>query len=178
MGLKTQNIAGGGNPNRRALDFYPTPPEATQALIDFFKKEGFSFGKVWEPACGNGAMVDVFRANGIECIGTDIQDGSDFFATTPPFGTYSIVTNPPFKEAAGFIRKSYDEAEIVAMLLKCQYWHSVKRLELFKKITPTYILPLTWRPYFTGQGAPAMDVQWSVWIKGSNETQYIPLKKP
>jgi len=35
--------------NREKHDFYPTPPEATNALLD---RETFD-GPIWEPACGD-----------------------------------------------------------------------------------------------------------------------------
>lgn len=51
---------------------------------------------------------------------------------------------------------------------------------------PRFVLPLTWRPDFLEhekqegdkKGAPTMEVAWSVWFKGSNETIYLPLQKP
>ena len=40
------------NGMRPETDFYPTPPEATRALLDV---ESF-YDTVWEPACGDGAI--------------------------------------------------------------------------------------------------------------------------
>ena len=70
---------------RSQSDFYPTPPAVTQALIDFL---GLSkhCTKIWEPACGEGHMTDVFRANGYEVIATDILYGQDYLTTETPVG--------------------------------------------------------------------------------------------
>lgn len=174
-------IAGGNTAYKRnASDFYPTPPEATQALLDFLKLQKGT--RVWEPACGEGHMVDAMKANGLECIGTDINTGTDFLAADIPEGTEWIITNPPFSLAEQFIRKSAEHNVAFAMLLKSQYWHAAKRVALFSTITPAYVLPLTWRPDFLfksrGKGSPLMDVIWCVWIPGARRTEYIPLEKP
>jgi len=45
-------------PKRAAYEFYPTPPEATRALLSV---ECFE-GDIWEPACGDGAISKVLEA--------------------------------------------------------------------------------------------------------------------
>ncbi len=163
----------GGNGKRRELDFYPTPPDATQALIDFLK---IPKGKtIWECASGEGHMAKVFRDNGYITIETDIQSGTDFL-TTPARECDWIITNPPFSLAEQFIRRANESGKPFAFLLKSQYWHSARRYPLFKEITPTYICPLTWRPDFTGEGNSLMDMIWCIWC-GGEITQYIPLNR-
>ena len=87
--------------DRPATDFFPTPPDVTQALIDFLMipKEH----AIWEPACGDGRMVDVLRGNGYTVRGTDIQTGMDFLETKECPESF-IITNPPFCVAEEFIR--------------------------------------------------------------------------
>jgi len=168
--------AGGKKENRRELDFYPTPPDVTIALMNMLR-----LGKsvVWEPACGDMAMSDVIKSFGHEVISTDIIHGADFFETT--IKCDAIITNPPFALSEGFIRKALKEADIVCMLLKGQYWHAKKRFPLFMENKPTWVLPLTWRPDFMGGergGAPTMEVAWTVWIKGFHDCKYMPLERP
>jgi hypothetical protein len=85
------------HPNRAAMDFYPTPPEATRALLSV---EAFD-GTIWEPACGNGAMSAVLQTAGYEVVSTDLVDrgfgtpGIDFLKQTVPRAKH-IVTNPPY----------------------------------------------------------------------------------
>lgn len=171
----------GGNTayKRNASDFYPTPPEATQALLDFLEIEEGK--RIWEPACGEGHMVDVLEKNGYMVRATDIQTGTDFLETENNDCDW-IITNPPFSLSEQFIRKCAEYHVPFALLLKSQYWHAAKRVSLFNEITPTYILPLTWRPDFLfktrGKGSPLMDVIWCVWYPGTVSTTYIPLVKP
>jgi hypothetical protein len=181
----TATLANGGPKNkRRALDFYPTPREVTVALLEYLKLPP---SRIWEPACGAGAMSRVLEEHGHTVYSSDITPDcygsgtTDFLTATPGRDFDAVITNPPFAGSEGFILKALQHAPIVAMLLKSQYWHAAKRRKLFKAHTPAYILPLTWRPDFMfGErgGAPTMDVLWTVWIKGIHAAQYHPLPKP
>lgn len=178
----------GGNTaySRNDSDFYPTPPEVTQALIDFLEIP--KSDKIWEPACGDGRMANVFKQNGYTVISSDIRetDQCDFVCdfTREYYDHESdwIVTNPPFAIAEQFIQSAYSMGVPFAMLLKSQYWHSRKRYDLFQQTKPTWILPLTWRPDFLfkerGSGSPLMDCIWVVWDLNETEARYVPLTKP
>lgn len=120
--------------NREKDDFYPTPPEATEALLRVEK-----FGPlIWEPACGDGAISKVLEAAGYAVISTDLvnrgfgESGVDFlmeYRSQAP----DIVANPPFKMAAPFIRKSLDlTTGKIAMLLRLACLEGTERGEIFK----------------------------------------------
>lgn len=85
------------HPNRAAYEFYPTPPEATRALL---AAESFK-GSIWEPACGQGHIAKVLADAGHEVVSTDLVDhgygqpGRDFLAERTPLATH-IITNPPY----------------------------------------------------------------------------------
>lgn len=176
-----QLTSGGNKANRRDLDFYPTPPEVTIALMEFLKLSKDII--IWEPACGDGAMSKILKQYGHKVIETDLNTGTDYLKTEGKAD--AIITNPPFNLSAAFIEKALNEADIVAMVLKSQYWHAKKRISLFEKYPPSFILPLTWRPDFLfnerskgGKSAsPTMEVIWTVWIKGNTQCKYMPLPK-
>lgn len=90
------------HPARAAYDFYPTPPEATLALLS---AETFD-GTVWEPACGEGHIAKVLAERGHEVIATDLvdhgfgQSGRDFLAEREPLAKH-IITNPPYGRGLG-----------------------------------------------------------------------------
>lgn len=174
----------GGNGKRRADDFYPTPPEATEALclaglLDPAMKDA------WEPACGDGAMARVLLRHGYEVVATDLVDRGfghvqDFLKTTAPLAD-TIITNPPFNLAEAFIRHANEiGTSQIAMLLKSTFWHAAKRIPLFNKYPPAVIAPLTWRLDFTGGGAPTMDCVWVVWGGPMEQgvTVFHPLPRP
>lgn len=175
--MNNTNIVGANPKNgRRKKDFYPTPPDVTEALLDFL---GMIRGtKIWEPACGDGAMTKVMCERGYNVIGTDIATGTDFL-TCDPIKCDIIITNPPFSLADQFIRRANELGVSFAFLLKSQYWHAGKRLKLFREIPPSYVMPLTWRPDFTGQGSSLMDMCWCYWAwQGSLFCKYVPLERP
>jgi len=188
MDIKTLN-GGGIIGNRKELDSYSTPAEATQALLNFLQLPFRS--RIWEPACGSGTMSEVLTRNGHIVVSTDIRktgfgySGLDFLTIGPTKTFDAIITNPPFTDADKFIINSLDKAPIVALLLKSQFWHGKKRYTLFKNNPPAWILPLTWRPDFLAEtrktnkpANPTMEVAWSVWIAGDTQTKYKPLLKP
>ena len=117
--------------DREKDDFYPTPPSATQSLLDNQKFEG----NIWECACGNGAMSKVMKESGYEVYSSDLIDrgygetGVDFLESTKQVD--NIVTNPPFKLATEFTLKGFELArKKVVMLSKISYLEGVKRREL------------------------------------------------
>lgn len=174
----------GANGKRHMNDFYPTPPECTHALLWFLEQKKLIHRRslIWEPACGSGSMVNVIKARGYDCLSSDIDKGTDFLSNTAT-AEYErscdwIITNPPFSIAKEFIIRAKQTQKPFAFLLKSQYWHSSKRLELFRRYQPTYILPLTWRPDFTGQRGSLLDMIWVVWVGVSQTTFYEPLEKP
>ena len=199
--MNAVNIIGGGDQSKRnELDYYPTPKEATIALMDFLQLDlSFYFTKgeikrIWEPACGEGFISKIIKEYGHEVYSSDIKteygDTLDFFnhqfPKDPKRGMFdAVITNPPFNLAVSFIEESLKVAPIVCMLLKSQYWHAKSRTNLFLEKTPAYVLPLTWRPDFMEhtrqngeKGSPTMDVCWVVWVGKSDFCQYKPLIKP
>jgi hypothetical protein len=83
--------------NRNPNEFYPTPPEATRALLSV---ETFD-GPIWEPACGDGAIAQVLADHGHAVVGTDLyaygfgQSGVNFLRERQARAKH-IVTNPPY----------------------------------------------------------------------------------
>ncbi len=111
-------------PRRLPNEFYPTPPEATRALLSV---ETFD-GSIWEPACGEGAIASVLTDAGHKVVATDLVDygygiaRTDFLKELRPRAKH-IITNPPYGSglADAFITKALDFAAqtrgTVAMLL-------------------------------------------------------------
>ena len=166
---------------RRELDFYPTPANVTVALMNFLQ---LPKQKIWEPACGDGAMSVVIQQFGHDVHSSDIRAGygeqKDFLESTVECD--SIITNPPFNLSERFIVHAMTIAKLnICMLVESQYWHASKRAKLFNSYPPSWVLALTWRPDFmNGErgGAPTMECCWIVWNKGNNDTRYRLLNKP
>lgn len=177
----------GGLGDRQPRDFYPTPPEATIALLR--SKFAPSDRDIWEPMAGNGAISDVLHDAGHRVFSSDIhplRDGihrQDFFNfTAPPFFSFqSVVTNPPYEKRTPecVIRHAHQiGVRYLALLLPSTFWHAATRLPLWEFWPPSARLDLTWRPDFMGLGAPTMNFQWCIWMEGVTETRYDLLRKP
>ena len=120
---------------REKDDFYPTPPEGTEALL---RVENFT-GPIWEPACGDGAMSRVLEAAGYQVVSTDLVDRGygepriDFLMEWQPRAP-NIVTNPPFKMVAPFIRHALSLTDgKVAMLLRLACLEGNERRSIFEQ---------------------------------------------
>ena len=169
---------------RKANDFYPTPADVTRALLDVLDLPAGSL--VREPACGGGAISRVLIDYGYRVQSSDLcnrgygQTGVDFLYARA-IQSDAIITNPPFKLAGDFIRKAVLEAPVVAMLLKSNYWHAARRVELFMQHPPSAVYALTWRPAFLeaerGKN-PLMDCCWTVWTGSNEPTRYRLLQRP
>lgn len=178
--VATQMIGGNPTKKRSETDFYPTPPEVTEVLLRFLDLPKTTV--IWEPACGEGDMVSALQKAGHSVFATDISYGQDFLTEPLPECDW-IITNPPFSVSDKFIERCAEHGKPFALLLKSQYWHARKRYDLFHKIRPAVVCPLTWRPDFLfkkheKRSAPLMDVMWCVWEPPYNQkTYFCPLSK-
>jgi hypothetical protein len=112
----------------RGDDVYETPPSAVAALL---RKEKLP-EHIWEPCCGTGLIVEVLRTSGYRVTASDlIGDRIDFLMEwRAPEGAGAIVTNPPYKLAADFVRHGLKLVPMVAMLLRLNFLESDARSDL------------------------------------------------
>lgn len=163
----------GTSAGRPADDFYPTPPEATQALLDVERFDGL----VWEPACGDGAISRVLEANGYRVLSTDLIDrgygegNHDFF--TSPHKADHIVTNPPFILAEQFVRHALTRSTgKVAMLCKLAFLEGAKRKPFFAETPLKSVYVFSKRVSFYRNGekgdysSSMIAFAWYVWEHG------------
>ncbi len=129
----------GANPaeKRSEMDFYPTPSEVTEALLQFLDLPKTTV--IWEPACGEMDMVSTMQSAGYSVFATDLKYGQDFLTEPLPECDW-IVTNPPFCVSDKFIERCVEHGKPFAMLLKSQYWHAKKRYDLFQSTPPVLCL--------------------------------------
>jgi len=114
-------------------DFYSTPPEAVRALLVV---ELFA-GTIWEPACGDGAIVKVLRDAGHNVYATDLVDRGcpdsesriDFLLETAPKSSVeAVITNPPYALAGPFVAHALHlKIPKIAMLLRLAFLEGIGR---------------------------------------------------
>lgn len=197
----SRSIMGSRQEPDDSLDYFPTPPWATRALIEYVLPEigitGRQLNSVWEPACGEGHISEVVKEYGIKVYATDIFDYGrkqdrlcDFLS-----GDYAphikknpyewIITNPPFADnAIKFVQTALDHAKVgVAMFFRSQWAvEGVERYEtIFRDHQPTMcaffvervnLCKGRWDP----DGTTATAYCWLVWKKDEapRPTFWIP----
>lgn len=187
-GAPASHMAGRVHPTGD-LDYSPTPPWATRALVERVLRHAGREGQLksqsaWEPACGEGHMAEVLREYFRDVMATDIHARSGYPDAINDFlandgrgpGTYDwIITNPPFEERViEFMDRALDLAGVgVAMFLQLRYLEGVGRYErIYRDRPPTIIAPFVERvPLLMGKYDPEASTttafMWLVWIKGS-----------
>ena len=174
---------------RRPADHYPTPAWVTEALVPHLLRYVPFDMRVWECACGTGAMANVLTQHFHDVVATDLEDygyplgacGIDFLSSEQREWRGAIVTNPPYGDIAEqFIRHALLVTKpygVVAMLLRHEYDTAKGRVDLFNQPPFALRLNLTTRPrWIEGTvGAPRHAFAWFVWSwawTGNPEVQY------
>ena len=179
---------------RRADDFYRTPAWVVRALLESQPLHGPTL----EPACGDGAIMgelverhyepligveldpDRYRAAqtqedpGRSCrvfCGDYLQPDRHLQQTLGAWRGASVVSNPPYKQAAQFVRSSLARVQPggrVCMLLRLNFLGSSrKRLDVVGPGSGlARVIVLARRPSFTGGGPDACEYMWAVWVRG------------
>lgn len=177
-----------------SLDFFPTPPWATRALMECVP--GITpRADVWEPAAGQGHIADVLaeyfgwvHASDVydygrgDLIGSFVGIGLDIaeIDTTPDW----VITNPPFNLAFEFALRALRTANFgVALLVRTTWLEGGDRFSrLFSSRPPSTVALFSERvPMVKGRWDPkassATSYAWVVWKQGRQgptELRWIP----
>lgn len=180
----------------RALDYFPTPPWATRALLEHVNIRAGSGGRgesmvpwelltAWEPACGEGHMARVLAERFGRVVASDVFDygvgaqiydflgAGSLMAVAPPVERPDfIITNPPFSVGQDFVERSLEIATHgVAMLVRTAFLESGDRYDLFRRCRPWVVAQFSGRvPMVMGRLDPtassATAYCWIIWHVG------------
>lgn len=167
-----------------SLDFFPTPPWATRALLRDvlpLALRGEEVFRAWDPAAGEGHMAEVLREALPIVHASDIFDYGrgyrvmDFLAadTGRLPRVELIATNPPFNGFVDFALRALALAPVVAFLLPPRYLEGSKRYEAVFRDNPlTLYAPFVERvPMVKGVWDPtastATAYAWFIWVRGA-----------
>lgn len=161
----------------QSLDFFPTPPWATRALIEHVLCEDVSNQSCLEPACGTGDMARPLSEYFKHVESRDIFNygfGSieDYTKTNKNEKWDWIITNPPFILAEEFIRISIEKSKNgCAFLVRTTFIESIGRYNrIFSDFPPEIFAQFSERvPMVKGRLDPlastATGYCWLVWRK-------------
>ena len=170
----------------RGLDAYFSPQEAVLSLLGIERNHLPKC--IWEPAAGDGAIVQPFKAAGFQVVASDIADyglaeckaGVDYLKARPLSGVEGIVTNPPYKLAVKFAEKALQEVPYLALLLRTNFLESTARLAFFRQHQPARIwissrrLPMMHRHGWNGPRAPSNTCfAWFIWDERSEQKRIV-----
>ncbi|WP_375782877.1 hypothetical protein ACE10Z_23475 [Bradyrhizobium sp. Pha-3] len=168
-----------------SLDYFPTPPWATRALLRHVLPQLMDDPgehTAWEPACGEGHIAEVLEEYFGRVVATDVHDYGysdrlvDFLDDNGEAGDIRadwIITNPPFAEKSeAFVLRALERARYgVAMFVRLQWLETIGRYEnIFRDRPPTLIAFFAervnlckgrWDP----EGGTATAYIWLVWDK-------------
>jgi len=165
-------IGGNATGKRRGGDWYPTAPGHTRAVLPWLPA-----GLLWEPAAGDGAMLDVL-AETHQVYGTDIEPQradiatANFLESDPRPGTAGVVTNPPYSLAMEFVERAIGFDLPVALLLPTQYLGGKDRhARLFSVNPPSDVVVVSSRMHIPGVGSSQFNHAWYVWDRYCSDTR-------
>lgn len=131
-------------------EFYSTPAWVTENLINFGNmKDIISDFNIWEPAAGNGAMVDVLKPHCKSLFASDIKPQREDIVEKDYLHEYKndaldgwkeiynfdfVITNPPFSLAEKFINQTLSNGVGGLFLLRNGFDLSKKRKYLLGHI--------------------------------------------
>lgn len=171
---------------REPDDFYRTPEECTEALLQAECGKMRLHGLLAHEFCaGDGKISGVLRRYGFAVIESDLVDRGigadqvDFLQLQQrraPIG----FTNPPFAIADEILAHARDVIgfDYLALFLPSSFWHAGKRFARFDRDPPAAVYELTWKPDFLELGNPAMNMKWVVWRPHEGDTVFRLLRKP
>jgi len=191
-GNKTATMA------ERGPDFYASPYAALPPLLVAERRR--LPRTIWEPSCGNGALVLPLRNRGYEVIASDLHDWGcpdshphiDFFSqrTTeiadliPDDGRFGIVTNPPFGGVEEYIERAVGLAPYVALLLRLAFLESEGRMNWFPHVGLRRVhvigerLPIMHRHGYEGPklSNAGMCFAWYIFERGKRPIRQVPIR--
>jgi hypothetical protein len=145
--------------------------------------------RIWEPAAGRGAIVDVLRAGGLEVLATDLIDYGipgqsghrDFLLERElPDGIELVLTNPPFKNANEFVEHALQLCPRVVMLLRLAFLESERRCPILENrgLARVHVfrkrLPMMHRDGWSGpRASSATPFAWFCWDRGHTDPATI-----
>jgi hypothetical protein len=183
----------------RGADFYATPYAALPPLL---AAEGKRLPRaIWEPACGNGALVVPLRNRGFSVTATDLNDwgcpdatpGIDFLGSAPDAfaaqlsldnETFGIVTNPPFNIIEPFVERAVALSPYVALLCRLAFLESEGRMNWFPRVGLRRVhiigerLPMMHRHGYEGPklSTAGMCFAWFIFERGKRASLQVPAR--
>lgn len=189
------------SPAKRRDDFWPTCDGVLRSLCQeqfFCWSWPFQAARVWEPFCGDGALVRQIEREGATVVAkSDINPrgcgvAADFWddssvAALVPRDVNAIITNPPWKDVPKIARRCLDllgwvagegwcsgDGKLVALLVQQHAMNTAGWGQMFRDgYAPDIVAPLTYRVDWTGGKRPVNSATWLVWEPVYRRSEWV-----
>jgi len=123
----------------------------------------------WEPAEGDGRIVQALRRVGCDVIGSDLTTGTDFLATAREVD--NVVTNPPWSRKTEFIQHGKQCARRkLALLMPLFALSGVARRALFQDVAfplrTVHVFDRRLNFHPDGEGSSIITAGWFLFERG------------
>ena len=162
--------------DREEHDYYATDPRAGETLLEIEPQ----LDNIWECACGEGHLAQVFDNAGKLAKATDLINRGygqvgNFLDENITYYDGDIITNPPFRYASEFVQKALNIIPVgrkVCMFLRLLFLEGKKRKDMFLQSPPETVYVFSNRINcakngdFNTYNRSAIAYAWFVWTKG------------
>jgi hypothetical protein len=125
--MKPKVNRAGDTETANAFDSCQTPAHAIDPLLPYLPIDW----TIWEPACGEGMLVDAFYDADRAVIGSDIINGDNFFTCDGPDIWDCLITNPPYSIKYQWLERCYQLERPFALLLPVETLGAQRAQRLF-----------------------------------------------
>lgn len=129
--MKPKNNSAATGRNKMMTPFYGVEP-----IFAYLPKDAV----LWEPAAGEGHMVDVLTSQGWSVKASELDWGQDYFSYQPDAWDVQ-VTNPPYSIKYQWLKRAYELGKPFALLLPADALFAKRAQELFQKYGYQMLLP-------------------------------------
>lgn len=115
----------------QGMDACQTPAYALDPLLPYLPREWV----IWEPACGEGLLVEALYDSGYrenQVVSSDILSGQNFFEYEPD-NWDCLITNPPFSIKDKWLKRCYELGKPFALILPAEIPGTAYAAVLFEK---------------------------------------------
>lgn len=167
--------------DRRAFDFYETPPAVTEELVARLAEAGLELpGPILEPCVGDHAIANVVADRNVTVYTNDIDrnraadyhmDAGDAasWATWHGLEIHTVISNPPFSEAPRIVPLAVASGALVIMLLRITFMEPVEnRRDFLSARPPQHQLTterISFRKSAKGSNTDSVTTAWFIWTQ-------------
>lgn len=112
----------------KGYDACQTPPYAIDPLLPYIER----FTTIWEPARGEGYLVEGLYDAGFEVVSSDLLDGQNFFDYEPDGLWDCLVTNPPYSIKYPWLERCYQLGQPFALLMPVEMLGAKTAQDMFR----------------------------------------------